>query len=124
MKIDFGNQDKLVSILSNYDIMLSAVPYPLNPMLTKIAIKAQISMVDLGGHTQNVISQLKYHDEAVKKNITIVPDCGMGPGMNISMALLSMEQLDSLKMFIYGMVVYLKTLNRHGIILCFLISKD
>ena len=30
-----------------------------------------------------------------EKNITIVPDCGMGPGMNISMALLAMEHMDS-----------------------------
>ena len=92
--IDFKNQDKLVSILSNYDIMLSAVPYPLNPMLTKIAIKAQISMVDLGGHTKNVIKQLSYHQHALDNNITIVPDCGMGPGMNVTMACLAMEKFD------------------------------
>ena len=29
-----------------------------------------------------------------KKGITIVPDCGMGPGMNVSMGLLAIEQFD------------------------------
>ena len=58
------------------------------------ALESEISMVDLGGHTKNVIEQLSYHDRAVEKGITIVPDCGMGPGMNISMALLAMEELD------------------------------
>jgi len=95
--IDFENQAKLISILNGYDIMLSAVPYPLNPLLTKIALKSNTSMVDLGGHTQNVIKQLSYDEEAKSKNITIVPDCGMGPGMNITMALLAMEQFDAPK---------------------------
>ena len=92
--INFEDHDNLISILEDFDIMLSAVPYPLNPILTQIALKAKISMVDLGGHTQNVIKQLSYHEEAIKNNITIVPDCGMGPGMNITMGLLAMEQFD------------------------------
>ena len=93
-KIDLNNKNELVSILKDYDIMLSAVPYPFNPMLTKVAIESNISMVDLGGHTKNVIKQLSYHNLAKEKNISIVPDCGMGPGMNITMALLTMEQFD------------------------------
>jgi len=93
--IDFDNHADLVLILKDYDIMLSAVPYPLNPLLTKIALEAKISMVDLGGHTKNVIKQLSYHDKAVENNITIVPDCGMGPGMNVTMAILAMEQFDT-----------------------------
>tara|TARA_B100001250_G_C19765678_1_gene774623 strand:+ start:39 stop:1202 length:1164 start_codon:yes stop_codon:yes gene_type:complete len=93
-KIDLNNKNELISILKDYDIMLSAVPYPFNPMLTEVAIESNISMVDLGGHTQNVIKQLSYHNVAKEKNISIVPDCGMGPGMNITMALLAMEQFD------------------------------
>ena len=93
--VDINDQGKLVNLLKPIDIMLSSVPYQFNLMLTKVAIESATSMVDLGGHTQNVISQLKHHDDAIKNNIAIVPDCGMGPGMNISMALLSMEQLDT-----------------------------
>ena len=93
--IEFKNEEKLISILNDYDIMLSAVPYPLNPLLTKIAIKSKTSMVDLGGHTKNVIKQLSYHDKAIENNITIVPDCGMGPGMNVTMAVLATEQFDT-----------------------------
>jgi len=91
---DITNKERIFELLEPIDIMLSSVPYQFNLMLTEIAIKSQTSMVDLGGHTQNVISQLNYNDKAIEKNISIVPDCGMGPGMNISMALLAMEQLD------------------------------
>ena len=45
--------------------------------------------------TKNVIKQLSYHKQAIENDITIVPDCGMGPGMNVTMALLAMEQFDT-----------------------------
>jgi lysine 6-dehydrogenase len=36
---------------------------------------------------------LALNDEATAKNITIVPDCGMGPGMNNTMGVYTIEQL-------------------------------
>ena len=92
--LDLQDTKNLIEILSSMDIMLSSVPYAYNLQLTKVALKAKTSMVDLGGHTGNVMKQLSFDDEAKSTNIAIVPDCGMGPGMNVSMALLSMEQLD------------------------------
>ena len=92
--LDINESKLLIDSLKNTDIFLSSVPYPLNPYLTDIAIASRTSMVDLGGHTNNVINQLKRSDDAKKAGITIVPDCGMGPGMNVSMALLSMEGFD------------------------------
>ena len=94
VKLDIQNSKLLIDHLKDIDIFLSAVPYPLNPYLTDIAIKSKTSMVDLGGHTNNVLDQLERSDEAKNAGITIVPDCGMGPGMNVSMALLSMEDFD------------------------------
>ncbi len=91
---DVFDEKKIIKILENVDVFISAVPYHLNPKITQLAIEAKASMVDLGGHTENVKEQLKYNKEAKKKNITIVPDCGMGPGMNITMALLGMEKLE------------------------------
>jgi lysine 6-dehydrogenase len=51
-------------------------------------------MTDLGGNTDIVKKQLEKNNEAIKKGITIVPDCGMGPGMNISLAVYAMSLLD------------------------------
>ena len=92
--VDVLNEKAIIKILEDIDVFISAVPYHLNLKLTQIAIKANSSMVDLGGHIENVKEQLKFSKEAKQKNITIVPDCGMGPGMNVSMALLGMEQLE------------------------------
>tara|TARA_Y100001970_G_scaffold140417_1_gene172817 strand:+ start:4042 stop:5202 length:1161 start_codon:yes stop_codon:yes gene_type:complete len=91
---DVSNSNKMLAILSDADVMISAVPYKFNLDLTKLAIKSKTSMVDLGGHTNIVREQLSMNKQAQESGITIIPDCGMGPGMNITMAVLATEILD------------------------------
>ena len=93
-KLDVANLSDLVKSLEDVDVFISAVPYHLNPKITSAALEVRASMVDLGGHTDNVRKQLEFHEDAKNIGITIVPDCGMGPGMNITIALLAMEQMD------------------------------
>ena len=95
VQVNVNDEGKILDLLKDVDVLISAVPYHLNTMVTNYAIESSTSMVDLGGHTGIVRAQLNRSDEAIEKGITIVPDCGMGPGMNITMALLAMEQLDT-----------------------------
>jgi len=97
VQVNVKNKVEMLQLLQHVDVLISAVPYHLNTMVTDYAIKSLTSMVDLGGHTEIVRAQLSRSNEAIQKGITIVPDCGMGPGMNITMALLAMEQLDAPK---------------------------
>ena len=90
-----NDQNQMLKLLQDVDVLISAVPYHLNTKVTDFAIQSSTSMVDLGGHTGIVQAQLNRNNEAESKGIVIVPDCGMGPGMNITMALLAMEQLDT-----------------------------
>ena len=91
---DVSDSKSMLNILTGTDVMISAVPYKFNLNLTKIAIESNTSMVDLGGHTNIVREQLSMDKDAKAAGITIVPDCGMGPGMNITMAVLATEILD------------------------------
>ena len=91
---DVSDSKLMLNILTGTDVMISAVPYKFNLNLTKIAIESNTSMVDLGGHTNIVREQLSMDKDAKAAGITIVPDCGMGPGMNITMAVLATEILD------------------------------
>ena len=91
---DVSDSDQMLEILADADVMISAVPYKFNLDLTKLAIKSKTSMVDLGGHTNIVREQLSMNKQAQESGVTIVPDCGMGPGMNITMAVLATEILD------------------------------
>jgi lysine 6-dehydrogenase len=89
-----GKIERLIDALKGVTSIISAVPYDLNPAITEAAIRIKANMCDLGGNTEIVGKQLKLNDEAKEAGITIVPDCGMGPGMNISLALYAMSLLD------------------------------
>ncbi|MBC8310896.1 MAG: saccharopine dehydrogenase NADP-binding domain-containing protein [Candidatus Marinimicrobia bacterium] len=94
-QVNVNDQNQMVDLLQDVDVLISAVPYHLNTKVTDFAIQSSTSMVDLGGHTGIVQAQLNRSNEAENSGIVIVPDCGMGPGMNVTMALLAMEQLDT-----------------------------
>ncbi|UCG70045.1 MAG: saccharopine dehydrogenase NADP-binding domain-containing protein [Thermoplasmata archaeon] len=94
-QVDADNIKQLMSALDDISTVISAVPYKFNLALTKIAIKKRINMCDLGGNTGIVKQQLEHNQEAKSAGITIIPDCGMGPGMNISLANYAMSILDN-----------------------------
>jgi lysine 6-dehydrogenase len=93
-EVDINNIEQLRSVLSGATSIISAVPYSHNLSLTDLALELGTNMVDLGGHTGIVKKQLEKNDKAKAKGITIIPDCGMGPGLNISLALYAMSLLD------------------------------
>lgn len=49
--------------------------------LTKACISEGVNMIDLGGNRDVVLEQKLLHDDAKKANVTIIPDCGLAPGL-------------------------------------------
>ena len=92
--LDAGDEAAVTEFLKPVDGVLVAVPFRLIPIVTRAVLAAQVHATDMGGHTQTVRWQLEQTDRALAADIALVPDCGMGPGMNITMALLAMEQMD------------------------------
>jgi lysine 6-dehydrogenase len=86
-RVDVRDQNALVELLKPVDVFLCATPFVFIPDCTRAAIAARAGMVDLGGHTDTVLRQLAMSDEARAAGISIVPDCGMGPGMNNTLGL-------------------------------------
>ena len=77
----------MVDLLGPIDVLLCGTPFIYILNCTKAAIATVTSMVDYGGHTATVMKQLEMSDTAKEKGISIVPDCGMGPGLNNTMAI-------------------------------------
>jgi len=90
---DASHPQTLGSLLSEADGLLSAASYRVNLGLSRIAIETKTHMVDLGGHTGIVREQLALDREAKNARVALVPDCGMGPGMNVTLALVAMDLL-------------------------------
>ncbi len=97
LKIEATDFQELKKHLIGIDSIISGVPYYFNLELTKIAIEVGANFCDFGGNTDVVKSQLSLDGKAKEKNISIVPDCGMDPGMNISFVQYLFESYDKLK---------------------------
>lgn len=94
VRIDVSDGAALGRLLHGVDVCLSAVPYAYNLTITRAAIEAGAGMCDLGGNTDVVYRQLALDSEAREANISVVPDCGMGPGMTNTLATYAMSLLD------------------------------
>jgi len=95
LKLDAGDINAVAAAAQGCDLMLNTAPYKYAVDLTKAAIKAKVPMVDCGGDTDMVLKQLELSDEAKAAGITIIPDCGMGPGMTNITVGHAMEILDT-----------------------------
>lgn len=67
--------------LRGASVAISAVPYRFNVELTDAAILAGVHFCDLGGNTAVVRKQLSRHARALSAGVSIVPDCGLAPGL-------------------------------------------
>lgn len=94
-QINVKDPAALIPFLKEIDAFVSAVPYYLNMEIAKCAIEASASMCDLGGNTEQVFQQLRLDPAAKNAGITLVPDCGMVPGLGTTVCAYSMSLLDS-----------------------------
>lgn len=93
--LDVSDTDRVKSLTRGLSAMISGVHFPNNPSLTRVAIASGVHMCDFGGNTTVSRQQLAMADKAREAGVTIVPDCGMGPGLNISLAIYAMSLVDT-----------------------------
>ncbi|RLF36470.1 MAG: saccharopine dehydrogenase [Thermoplasmata archaeon] len=75
-----GDSD-VKQLLQRHDIAVSALPYRFNFYLAKQSVKAKTHFLDLGGNHDIVDMELRLMDTARKNNVTVIPDCGLAPGL-------------------------------------------
>ncbi len=93
--LDVRDHAAVVSALRGADAALSAVPYRFNLPITHAAIEAGTHLCDMGGNTAIVREQLALADEAAAAGVSLLPDCGMGPGLVNVIAVRAMDLLDA-----------------------------
>ncbi len=92
--LDVRDYDAVVETLQGVDVAICGTPFAYILPVTHAAIQAGASLVDFGGHTPTVFKQLELNAEAQAAGVSIVPDCGMGPGMNNTLGAYAVELLD------------------------------
>jgi lysine 6-dehydrogenase len=93
--VDASNDASVRAAMQGMQVCLSALPYYLNLRITQLAVESGLHCCDLGGNTEIVFQQLELDAQAQAKGVSVIPDCGLAPGMVNILAEAGMRGLDS-----------------------------
>lgn len=109
VQCDAENEQQLRDVIAKGDVCVNALFYAFNERVAKAAIEAGVHAVDLGGHigdiTENV---LKLDEQAREKNVTIIPDLGLAPGMVnilVGYGASKLDNVESIRLYVGGIPV-------------------
>jgi len=94
-QIDANNRDDMISLFRGGDVVLSTAPYLLNLQVARAAIEAGAHMCDLGGSNDILEQQLSLSEEARQRDVTIIPNCGLAPGLINILAMEGFRRFDT-----------------------------
>ncbi|HVN08692.1 MAG TPA: saccharopine dehydrogenase C-terminal domain-containing protein [Patescibacteria group bacterium] len=92
--LDVRDEAAVRRALRGISACVSAVPYHFNLGIVRAAIAAGTSLTDLGGKTSIVFEELALDAAAREAGVSIVPDCGMVPGLGTSICMAAMELVE------------------------------
>ncbi len=93
-RADAGDRSRMTELMTPCDVAISCVPYFFNLGLARAAIAAKTHFCDLGGNNDAVRAELSLSAQAKKAGVTVVPDCGLAPGMVSILAADGFSRLD------------------------------
>ena len=105
-KLDVQDPAGLAALLASHVAVLNALPYYFNLDVTRAAVAAGLHYADLGGNTEIVFNQKKLDADARARNVSVIPDCGLAPGMVNILAAEGIRRVgtaDSVKIFVGGL---------------------
>jgi len=105
-RLDVHDGRALESTMTGCDAVVSAVSYSVNLAVSQAAIRAGVHLCDLGGNNDVVDRQRTLHAEAAARGVTVVPNCGLAPGLINILAVTGSgecEELDAIHLRVGGL---------------------
>jgi len=94
IKLDVNNEEEVLNAMEGIDSAIGCISYNYNLQLTKAAILSGANYCDLGGNNTVVENQFKLDKQAKEAGVTIIPDCGLAPGVASIIAAAGIEKFD------------------------------
>jgi lysine 6-dehydrogenase len=79
IELDVAKYDELVDVLKGFALAMGFLPAKLGYRLAEACIDAGKDLVDVSYMAEN---SLTLHHKAVEAGVTIIPDCGLAPGIS------------------------------------------
>jgi len=92
--LDARDAGSVSEAMDGVDAVLCALPYYFNLGMTRAAIDTGVHFCDLGGNTAIVGQQKELDALAQAAGVSVIPDCGLAPGMVNILAQAAIESLD------------------------------
>lgn len=106
-EIDAADAAAVSNVIRGAEAVMCAMPYQLNLALARVAVAEGAHFADLGGNTDIVFQQKRELDEeASRRGISVVPDCGLAPGLVNILAELGIQRCDTVsavRLFVGGL---------------------
>ncbi|MGB9714726.1 MAG: saccharopine dehydrogenase C-terminal domain-containing protein [Candidatus Bathyarchaeales archaeon] len=94
IRLDAANRNELFYTLKDFDLVTGFLPGKLGYRLVETCIEAGRNLVDVSYMAEN---PLTLNDKAKSKNITVVPDCGLAPGISNILVGHTVKKLDKVQ---------------------------
>ena len=106
VRLDAKDETAVRALMEGHDAAMSALPYYFNGPMARIAVESDCHFSDLGGNTEIVMEQKKLDAAAAAKGLSVIPDCGLAPGMvNILAAegIRRVDRAERVKIYVGGL---------------------
>ncbi len=103
IRLDAHNHPELVDTMRKFDLVIGTLPGHVGYESIKAAIEAKVDMVDVSYMPEN---PLTLNREAVKAGVTIVPDCGVAPGLSnllVGHVISKLDQVEDIYIMVGGL---------------------
>ncbi|MEZ0335262.1 MAG: saccharopine dehydrogenase family protein [Gemmatimonadales bacterium] len=94
LRLDVTDITAVKAALQGHASIMSAIPYYYNAPMARAAVDVGCHFSDLGGNTEIVMEQRKLDGQAAAKGLSVIPDCGLAPGMVNILAAEGIRRLD------------------------------
>lgn len=101
--IDVNDRNELVKLMKSYDVVVGALPGFLGFKAEEAAVMAGVNMVDVSYMPED---PFQLNSRAVDAGVTIIPDCGVAPGLSnilVGYGYSWFDEVKSVKIFVGGL---------------------
>jgi lysine 6-dehydrogenase len=106
IRLDVTDIASVKEALQGHAAVMSAIPYYYNAPMARAAVEVGCHFADLGGNNEIVFEQKKLDAQAVANGVSVIPDCGLAPGMVNILAAEGIRRLDraeEVKVYVGGL---------------------
>jgi len=103
IKRDISKPENVTSLVSNYDMVINAVPGFMGFKTAKAIIKAKKNSICISFYKEDPFQLDKL---ALKNNVTMIMDCGLYPGMGSALIMqtsMKLDKIDSILTYVGGL---------------------